>query len=111
MPEIVTETNEAPEIRRAAERRAFDNVTREMSAAEFGSSDETTRQALEKNRLLWSVLMDNIFAAENRLPTDLKGQIFSLASWVEEYTHKVLRGEKQMAPLISINNTIRSGLA
>ena len=106
MDNIARPTIEASEVRRAAERRAFENVTRQMADA-----TEAARSALESNRMLWSILKDNIFADENQLTEDLKGQIFSLATWVEGYTTKVLDGEREIGALISINQTIMEGLA
>ena len=56
--------------------------------------------------------MANLFSDENRLTSDVKGQIFSLATWIEGYTDRVLRGETAgVRPLISINDTIMAGLA
>lgn len=110
MQEFADPSIDPSDVRRAAEHRAFENVTRLMTEADTGSGD-ASRRALETNRMLWAVLKDNIFSDENRLTPDLKGQIFSLATWVEGYTAKVLRGEKDMGALISINTTIMEGLA
>ena len=111
MDDIAPPTIETKEVRRAAEHRAFENVTRQMAEAETLGEADAARSALETNRVLWSILKDNIFADENQLPQDLKGQIFSLANWVDGYTAKVLEGEKEIGALISINNTIMEGLA
>ena len=110
MQEIAAPTIDTSEVRRAAEHRAFENVTRQLAEAESGEDTATARNALETNLMLWSVLKDNIFADENRLTADLKGQIFSLATWIEGYTPKVLCGEKKIGALISINNTVMAGL-
>ena len=111
MDNIAPPTIEASEVRRAAEHRAFENVTRQMADAETMGETEAARSALESNRMLWSILKDNIFADENQLTEDLKGQIFSLATWVEGYTTKVLDGEREIGALICINQTIMEGLA
>ena len=51
-------------------------------------------------------------AAGHRLSPELKGQIFSLATWIDGYTDKVLKGEaNEIAPLVSVNDTIMQGLA
>ena len=100
---------ESPEDRRIAERQAFANVTEGLKNAD---DDAGKRQALVTNRVFWGVLKDNLFADENKLTEDLKGQIFTLASWVEGYTDKVLRGDaSEIRPLISVNATIMAGLA
>ena len=108
-----SQVTDSPSERRAAERQAFSRVTSRLSAA--ASHDPGTsawRQALETNRLFWSVLKDNIFSDENRLTADVKGQIFTLATWVEGYTDRVLKGEsREILPLISVNDTIMAGLA
>ena len=109
----VVETD-TPVERRAAERRAFQKITsRLVEAANNGELDALTRRhALETNRLFWSVLKDNVFSEENRLTIDVKGQIVTLATWVEGYTDRVLRGESaEIRPLISINDTVMEGLA
>jgi len=111
MEDFTAPTIEPSDVRRAAEHRAFENVTRQMADAKTLGETTAERAALERNRMLWSVLKDNIFADENELTEDLKGQIFSLATWVEGYTDKVLNGEKEIGALISINNTIMEGLA
>ena len=101
---------ETPEARRISERQAFANVTEGLKNAE--QDDAGKRQALVTNRVFWGVLKDNLFSEENKLTTDLKGQIFTLASWVEGYTDKVLRGDaNEIRPLISVNATIMAGLA
>jgi flagellar protein FlaF len=82
-----------------------------MADAETLGETTAERSALETNRMLWSILKDNIFADENQLPQDLKGQIFSLANWVDGYTAKVLEGEGELEALISVNNSIMEGLA
>ena len=106
------EAIESPEDRRAVERRAFDKVTRSMIDAGEDTGSFAWRHSIETNRLFWSVLKDNVFAEDNRLTNELKGQLVSLATWVERYTDRVLRGEaKGIAPLISVNDTIMSGMA
>jgi|SRR5688572_28246793 flagellar biosynthesis regulator FlaF len=99
--------------RRASELQAFIKVTDRLSAVAAGTADRTTwRQALETNRAFWTVLKENIFRSENRLTPELKGQIFSLASWIESYTDKVLKGEaREVTPLIAVNDTVMQGLA
>ncbi len=101
---------ETAEARRVAEREAFASVTANLVHAE--QDDTGKRQALVTNRLFWGVLKDNLFSEENKLTNDLKGQILTLATWVEGYTDKLLRGDAQeIRPLISVNSTIMSGLA
>jgi flagellar biosynthesis regulator FlaF len=104
---------DTPEERRATELQAFARVTKRLYDAADGHVEGTSwRQALETNRVFWSVLKDNLFAADNRLTSDLKGQIFALATWVEGYTDKVLAGQaRELSPLISVNDTIMQGLA
>lgn len=111
--ETVSVQNDTPAERRATELQAFIKVTDRLSAVAAGKSDRTTwRQALETNRALWTVLKDNIFRTENRLTPELKGQIFSLATWIDGYTDKVLKGEaREVTPLIEVNDTIMQGLA
>ncbi len=103
---------ETPEERRAAELAAFTNVTGRLNEAASTGDLNGFRQALETNRVFWSVLKDNLFNTENRLTPDLKGQILQLATWVEGYTDKVLSGQaREVTPLIAVNTTIMQGLA
>ena len=101
---------ESPADRRIAEREAFANVTEGLKHA--AEQDDTGKhQALMTNRVFWGVLKDNLFSDENKLTADVKGQIFTLASWIEGYTDKVMRGDAdEIRPLISINATIMAGL-
>ena len=92
--------------RRSDERQAFSKVTTALESANVGN----LRAALDDNRRLWSILQENLFQEDNVLPDGLKGQLISLASWVEGYTTKVLDGEGELEALISVNNTIMEGL-
>ena len=106
-------SDDSPADRRASELQAFIKVTGRLAAAASGQVERTAwRQALETNRAFWTVLKENLFYSDNRLSPELKGQIFSLATWIDGYTDKVLKGEaNEIAPLVSVNDTIMQGLA
>ena len=98
--------------RRSDERKAFSKVTSALeNATARTAGDPYFESALDDNRRLWSILQENLFQEDNVLPDSLKSQLISLATWVEGYTAKVIRGEAEVEALISVNQTIMEGLA
>ncbi len=102
---------EAVDDRRRDEREIFWKVTRALEdVCDADASDPARDEALYRNKMLWSVLQDNLCMDENQLPDTLKQQLISLASWVEGYTAKVREGAGNVGALISVNNAIMEGL-
>ena len=66
--------------------------------------------ALHDNRQLWVTLAVDVADADNALPQDLRASIFFLAQFTEHHSHKVLRGESDVQPLIDVNTAIMRGL-
>ena len=95
---------------RQTEHRLFGQVTGALARVGATVDVEGTK-TLEWNRRLWLTLQSDLSREENLLPDQLRAQLISLAIWVDKHTTKVLRGEAEIAPLISVNRTIMEGLA
>jgi flagellar biosynthesis activator protein FlaF len=91
------------------EYRAFALFTRAME--EVGEEDHVGRvKAVANNRQLWLTLQRDLSSEENGLPLALKGQLLSIALWVGRYSSQAMRGEAELAPLITVNKQIMEGL-
>lgn len=101
---------------RKAERRVFSTVTGQLDrykAAFEGRDLEAQghlREALAKNRTLWSLLLSDATHSDNTLPNDLKAQIISIAMFVDRHTVNVLKGEGDVTVLIDVNRSVMDGL-
>ncbi|MDO6726947.1 flagellar biosynthesis regulator FlaF [Cognatishimia sp. 1_MG-2023] len=67
-------------------------------------------QALHENMQLWTVLATDVADKDNALPKELRAQIFYLAEFTQQHTHKVLDGSSSVRPLLEINVAILKGL-
>lgn len=67
-------------------------------------------EALHENRRLWTLLAVDIANPKNELPTDLKGNILSLADFTFQYTGRVLSEDVSVRPLLEINMMVLTGL-
>lgn len=101
--------NQNTENPRQREYRAFAMLTRAMEEAE--ASDQMAKvRAVAKNQQLWLTLQKDLISEENGLPKELKGQLLSIALWVARYSGPAMRGEAELAPLITVNKQIMEGL-
>ncbi|MGI3169843.1 flagellar biosynthesis regulator FlaF [Pseudooceanicola sp. C21-150M6] len=66
--------------------------------------------ALHDNRKLWTLLAADVMDKKNKLPSDLRTQIVSLADFTRVHSGKVLRKQANVAPLVEINTAIMRGL-
>lgn len=110
--QTVRETEDPKKI----ERRLFASITTMMEthknamATRDIDAQSKLRDALAKNRNLWSALLKDAAQDANRLPEATRAQIISIAMFVNRHTVGVLKGEKSIEPLISVNRTILAGL-
>jgi flagellar protein FlaF len=98
---------------REAEYKAFAEATRKlMAAAEEGHEDlKQLIDAVHLNRSLWTALASDCADAHNKLPSETRALIISLARWVSFYSSDVMRKKVNVAPLIDVNRIIMDGLA
>jgi len=67
-------------------------------------------EAVHANRAVWTHLAAQVAESDNLLSEDLRARIFYLAEFTNFHSHKVLKGEADVAPLIEINIAIMRGL-
>ncbi len=66
--------------------------------------------ALHKNNVLWTKLAMDVAHEGNQLPGALKTQIINLCQFTQSHSRKVLLGEADVDPLVTINTAIMRGL-
>ena len=98
---------------RDTEYRLFAQVTLAlMAAAKADPNDISGRiDALDWNRSVWTVLLNDCSSANNHLPPQLRASIISLAIWVGKHTSAVIRRQEEIQPLIDVNRLLMQGLA
>ena len=98
---------------RDSEYRLFAQVTLAlMEAAKADPTDIAGRiDALDWNRSVWSVLLNDCSSPDNQLPAPLRASIISLAIWVSKHTSAVIRRKEEIQPLIDVNRLIMQGLS
>ena len=94
------------------EYQVFGKVTKELTEAKpLDSSSPAFIQAVQRNKELWSILMNDCMLPENTLPGQVKTAVISLSLWVDNYSTKVVQEKAPLDPLIEVNQTIMKGLA
>lgn len=98
---------------RDAEYKAFAEATRKLlTVADEGREDlKQLIEAVHLNRSLWTALASDCADAHNKLPTETRALIISLARWVSLYSSDVMRKKESVEPLIDVNRIIMDGLA
>ncbi|WP_170134592.1 flagellar biosynthesis regulator FlaF [Salipiger aestuarii] len=98
---------------RSIEYELFARVTHRIKAAAEAGPRAFPRlvEALHENRKLWTALAVDVVDAENKLPSELRAQIFYLAEFTQVHTGKVLAKKARIAPLLEINAAIMRGLS
>ena len=110
-------TQASTENPRQTEYRLFAEVTKalmavsEVSVVSTGLRPKDFYKAVDWNRRLWLALQVDIASSENQFPDSLKATIASISIWVDKHSRMVLRGEKTLEPLISVNRSIMEGLS
>lgn len=94
---------------RQTEYRIFAMVTKALMEIDQAGG-KSLYEAVDWNRQLWLTLQMDLASPTNALPDRIKAQLISLSIWVDKHSSKALRGEVEVAPLISINRAIMEGL-
>ena len=68
-------------------------------------------EALNANKRMWDVFVEDVGMAGNQLPRELRADIVSLGIWVGKESDLILDGRGDLSALISINRAISRGLA
>ena len=99
-------------LSRDTEYRAFSQVTRRMAGAMPVTAQSFPRlvEALHQNQRLWTMLAADVAGEQNRLPRQLRAQIFYLYEFTAQHTRKVLRKEADPDILVELNTTVMRGL-
>jgi len=102
------------ETPRQTEYRLFVQITRNLITAkeryEQGGLDEFVLTAVARNVELWQTLLTDLVEPENQLPDALRGQLVSIALWVDRHTTAFRRGKASLDALIDVNRSIMAGL-
>jgi len=67
-------------------------------------------KALEKNRKLWQIFAVDVSSTGNRLPPQLRAQIFYLAEFTFQHTKAVIARKADVSDLVEVNTSILRGL-
>ena len=98
---------------RATEYDLFARVTHRIKAAAEAGPKAYPQlvEALYDNRRLWTTLAVDVADASNKLPQELRAQIFYLSEFVQLHTGQVLARKARLAPLLEVNAAIMRGLS
>lgn len=100
---------EAP---RATEYRLFAQVTAALDDARARAlKGSALMDALDWNRRMWLTLAHDCAQEGNQLAPALRGQLVSLALFVNRQSSAIMRGQADITDLIDINRTVMEGLA
>lgn len=103
---------------RDTEYRLLAQVTSELIKAignKDGAGNDPTKMsqvasALNWNKQVWDVFVEDCGTAGNQLPRDLRAAIVSLGIWVTKETALALEGEGDIDSLVAVNRDIMKGL-
>ena len=103
---------------RDTEYRLLAQVTSELIKAIENSKDAETdpvkmsqvASALNWNKQVWDVFVEDCGTEGNQLPRDLRAAIVGLGIWVTRETATALEGEGDIDTLIAVNRDIMKGL-
>ncbi len=98
---------------RDSEYRAFSEATRRLLSAKEEGHEDLKRliEAIHLNRTLWGALASDCADPANKLPSETRALIISLARWVSVYSSNVMQNRESVDPLIDVNRIIMDGLA
>ncbi|WP_417245412.1 flagellar biosynthesis regulator FlaF [Celeribacter sp.] len=97
---------------RGTEYEAFARITHRLHEASGNKKNSYAAyvKALHDNRRLWTLLASNVAEKENKLPPNLRAQIFYLAQFTAKHTSDILSKKADESALIEINTAIMRGL-
>lgn len=104
--------DDASDMARSHERRAFDRAIELLGAAQTrGRRSHEAIEALLFVTRLWNLMLEDLASPENGLPVELKASLISIGIWVLKEAERIRREESDnFAGLIEICESIRSGL-
>ena len=107
--EILAEApGDAREVERAAIQRSIDLL---QGAREKGASSREAIDALYYLDRLWSLLLDDLADAENRLPKQLRASLISIGIWILREIENIRNQRtRDFDGLIEISKSICKGL-
>lgn len=97
---------------RKIERHVLLTIASDMEAADPSNLDgyQALARALERNTQLWTAFIMDLANAENDMDKVLKAELAKLARFSIVHARRVLNGEGDVTPLVSVNRTIAAGL-
>lgn len=97
---------------RSIEFSVLAKTTRQLQQAAQNKSENFPHfvQALNNNRNLWSIFMNDLYDPDNGLDQNLKIQLIELGHFVQKQTSKILGDKASVRPLLDINAAILRGL-
>lgn len=96
---------------RDTEYRLLAQVTGALMAARDNPAEvKKMVAAVLWNDRVWNAFLCDLTHEDNRLPTQLKGQLASLALWVAKETQLCLEDKGDITSLIEVNRLIMDGL-
>lgn len=96
---------------RATEYALFAEITRKIrNAAQDPKNFAALAEALHENRKLWTILATDVADPDNRLPANLRAQIYYLAEFTARHSSGVLARKHGPEALIEVNTAIMRGL-
>ncbi len=101
----------ASESPRDLEIRAISHVTRQLVDANRPGADRMVRiRALNGNRKLWSLLVQDLSEPANLLPDALKGRYISLGLFAQKASMTAMNDKNDLSAIIAINNDVLEAL-
>lgn len=85
-------------------------ATRDLKMSGARSDYPAFVRALHNNRTMWALLAIDVADGGNRLPPELRAQIFYLAEFTANQTRRVLNQDASATALIDINTAVLRGL-
>lgn len=95
---------------RGTEHDAFARITRRLKHADRDRDHTDFVLALHENRQLWTLLAAEVADKANRLPSELRAQIFYLAEFTDVHTSRVLNRGSDIDVLVEVNTAVMRGL-
>lgn len=107
---------------RQIERRLLSEVTAELKdhidfdilqnpEGKLSALSDGLRTIIMRNQKIWQALMHDLMESENLLEPALRANLISIALWVDRHSTAVLKGDKKIMPLITVNLSIIRGLS
>lgn len=95
---------------REIEYDAFSKATAALKAAQGGDDLGAITHALHLNTTLWNTLLADLSTKENRMPSELRANLISLALFSTRHAFLVTSRKAEIGPLIDINLAMMRGL-